>query len=122
VAHFAKIEEGLVTEVIVVNNSDITDGNGDEQESLGIDFINNTLGLSGTWKQTSYNTYGNQAQTYEDRNGLTPNTSTETAFRGNYAGVGFTYDSINDVFYAPDPSTEAQSYTLNTSTWLWEKD
>jgi len=118
-AHFAKIEEGLVTEVIVLNNSDITDGNGDEQESLGIDFINNALGLSGTWKQTSYNTYGNQAQTYEDRNGITPNTSTETALRGNYAGVGFTYDSTNDVFYPPSPG---EGYSLNTSTWLWEKD
>jgi len=96
-AHFAKIEEGLVTQVIVVDNSDITDGNGDEQESLGIDFINNTLGISGTWKQTSYN------------NNL----------RANYAGMGFTYDSTNDVFYEPKPGDD---YTLNTSTWLWEKD
>lgn len=96
-AHFAKIEEGLVTQVIVVDNSDITDGNGDEQESLGIDFINNTLGISGTWKQTSYN------------NNL----------RANYAGVGFTYDSTNDVFYPPSPG---EGYSLNTSTWLWEKD
>jgi len=110
VAHFAKIEEGLVTQVIVVDNSDITDGNGDEQESLGIDFINNTLGLSGDWKQTSYNTFGNAHD-----NGGTP-------LRGNYASVGFTYDSSNNVFYEPDPSTESQSYTLNTSTWLWEKD
>ena len=109
-AHFAKVEEGLVTEVIVVDNSDITDGNGDEQESLGINFINNTLNQSGTWKQTSYNTFGNAHE------------NSGTPLRGNYAGIGYTYDSANDVFYGPDPSTEAQSYTLNTSTWLWEKD
>jgi hypothetical protein len=37
--------------------------------------------------------------------------------RGNYAGIGYTYDSVNDVFYAPKPYA---SWTLNQSTWLWE--
>jgi hypothetical protein len=37
--------------------------------------------------------------------------------RGNYAGIGFTYDRTNDVFYAPKPYS---SWTLNQSTWLWE--
>lgn len=94
-AHFAKVESGIVTEVIVVNNEDIEDNNGDEQESIGIDFITNTLGLSGTWKQTSYN--GN--------------------FRGNYAGIGHIYDSTNDVFYEQQP---AANLILNTTTWKWE--
>jgi|TARA_A200000159_G_C7171225_1_gene275511 hypothetical protein len=119
-AHFCKIDENnIVTQVIVIDNSDMTDSNGDEQESLGIDFINNTLGLDGTWLQTSYNTYGNQAQTYDDRNGITPNTSTGTAFRGNFAGQGYIYDPTNDVFYPPSPGV---GFSLNTSTWLWEKD
>ena len=58
----------------------------------------------GTWLQTSYNTHGNQHP--EDR-----------PLRGNYAGIGFTYDATNDVFYAPKPSDTA---VLNETTWLWE--
>jgi hypothetical protein len=58
----------------------------------------------GAWIQTSYNTHGNQHP--EGR-----------PLRGNYAGVGFTYDATNDVFYAPQPFA---SWTLNQSTWLWE--
>lgn len=96
-AHFAKVEDEIVTEVIVINNQDILDENGDEQESIGINFINNTLGLSGTWKQTSYN--GN--------------------FRANYAGVGDTYDETNNVFIKKRP--DGDNYILNETTWVWEK-
>lgn len=85
-AHFAKIENDLVVEVIVA-----------EQE-----FVDT---LDGEWVQTSYNTKGNQHLL-----GNTP-------LRGNYAGVGFTYDRTNDVFYQPKPHN---SWVLNTSTWLWE--
>jgi hypothetical protein len=65
------------------------------------DFIDN---LDGTWLQTSYNTHGNQHP--EGR-----------PLRGNYAGIGYTYDFTNDVFYAPQPFP---SWTLNNTTWLWE--
>ena len=65
----------------------------------------------GTWVQTSYNTrgnvhYGNDGQ---------PDGG--VALRGNYAGIGCTYDIANDVFYSPSPFP---SWTLNESTWLWE--
>lgn len=66
------------------------------------DFIDT---LEGQWIQTSYNTYGNQHKL-----GGTP-------LRGNFAGIGYTYDETNDVFYAPQPYP---SWTLNQSTWLWE--
>jgi hypothetical protein len=59
----------------------------------------------GTWIQTSYNTHGNQHP--EGR-----------PLRGNYAGIGYTYDAVNDVFYAPKPSDTA---VLNEETWLWEE-
>ena len=85
-AHFAKIENDLVVQVIVA-----------EQE-----FVDT---LDGEWVQTSYNTKGNQHLL-----GNTP-------LRGNYAGVGFTYDRANDVFYQPKPHN---SWTLSTTTWLWE--
>jgi hypothetical protein len=84
-AHFAKVVNGTVTDVIVAEQ----------------DFIDT---MEGTWIQTSYNTNANQHP--EGR-----------PLRGNYAGIGFTYDAENDVFYGPKP---ASSCTLNTSTWTWE--
>jgi hypothetical protein len=77
-AHFAKIENGFVTQVIVVNNETLGDLDFPDSEPVGQEFIA-SLGLEGTWKQTSYN--GN--------------------FRGKYAGAGNTYDEVNDVFVSP---------------------
>ena len=59
----------------------------------------------GTWLQTSYNTQGNK-----HKEGGTP-------LRGNFAGIGYTYDQSNDVFYAPQPYP---SWVLNKDTWTWE--
>lgn len=67
--------------------------------------------LPGLWKQTSYNTKGNVHY------GPDGQPDGGVALRANYAGIGYTYDIINDVFYAPQPFP---SWTLNTSTWLWE--
>ena len=58
-----------------------------------------------TCKRTSYNTIGNE------------HTGEGTAYRGNYAGIGYTYDSENDVFYAPKPYSK---WVLNESSWTWE--
>jgi hypothetical protein len=88
-SHFAKVLDGKVTQVIVA-----------EPEFFET-FVDSS---PGQWIQTSYNTHGNQHP--EGR-----------PLRGNYAGVGFTYDATNDVFYAPQPFA---SWTLNQSTWLWE--
>lgn len=77
-AHFAKIEHGKVTQVIVLDNAVIGEGDYRECERLGRAFIAG-LGLDGEWLQTSYN--GN--------------------FRGVYAGIGFSYDVNSDVFVAP---------------------
>jgi hypothetical protein len=68
-AHFAKIEDGVVVNVVVVAN---------EHEENGEAYLN-SLGLEGTWVQTSYN--GN--------------------IRGKYAALGDTYDAENDVFVSP---------------------
>jgi hypothetical protein len=88
-AHYAKVENGIVTQVIVA-----------EQEFINSGYV----GKPTDWVQTSYNTNGNQHP--EGR-----------PLRGNYAGIGFTYDSTNDVFYAPQPYP---SWILNHTTWLWE--
>jgi len=99
-AHFAKINDSNIVEQVIVVSNDVA-----TSESAGITFINNLYGTSDTWKQTSYNTYGNV------------HSLGGTAFRGNYAGNGYTYDASNDVFIAPKPYS---SWILNDSTYLWE--
>jgi hypothetical protein len=104
-ASFAKIGlNNKVIEVLSVVNNVLHDSNGIEQESIGVDFLTKLTGYP-VWVQTSYNTYGNQHKL-----GGTP-------LRGNFAGIGYTYDATNDVFYAPKPYA---SWILNESTWLWE--
>jgi hypothetical protein len=92
-AHFAKLENNIVTQVIVVANQDILDENGQESEQKGIDFCSNLLG--GTWIQTSYN----------------------GKIRKNYAGVGYTYDEVRNAFIAPKPFA---SWVLNETTCQWK--
>lgn len=96
-AHYAKLEptedstKFTVQEVIVADES----------------FVNT---LPGFWKQTSYNTRGNVHY------GADGEPDGGVALRGNYAGVGFIYDAINDVFYSPPPYT---SWVLDQLTWTW---
>jgi len=91
-AHFAKIENGIVTQVIVVSNADTADGNGTEKEYIGAAFCERLFG--GDWKQTSYN----------------------GRIRKNYAGVGFTYDESRNAFIPPQPFP---SWTLVEDTCQW---
>jgi hypothetical protein len=94
-AHFARLDENnVVTQVIVVDNKDITDPfTGQEDEILGIAFCKKLLG--GNWVQTSYN--GN--------------------LRVRYAGIGYSYNKALDAFVAPKPF---ESWVLNTETAEWE--
>jgi hypothetical protein len=72
--------------------------------------------LPGLWKQTSYNTRGNvHYAPSPPAEPMTPDGG--IPLRGNYAGIGYTYNAYDDVFYSPQPFP---SWTLNTSTWLWE--
>ena len=77
-AHFAKIENGIVTQVIVVSNDDCGGGEFPESEPIGQAFIA-SLGITGEWLQTSYH----------------------ANFRGNYAGIEMLYDAELDEFVAP---------------------
>lgn len=106
-AHFAKINESNeVIEVVVVNNNVITDGNGVEQESLGVEFLRNIHNEpSANWKQTSYNTIGN----VHDGGG--------TPFRKNHSIVGGTYDSTRDAFIGPKIF---ESWVLDETTCTWK--
>jgi hypothetical protein len=91
-AHFAKLENNIVKQVIVVSNQDILNEQGQESEQKGIDFCSNLLG--GTWIQTSYN----------------------AKIRKNYAGIGYSYDKDRDAFIAPKPFN---SWILNEDTCIW---
>ena len=92
-AHFVRIENGVVVQGIVVSDKDTADEHGVEKEEIGIAFCSNLLG--GTWKQTSYN----------------------ARIRKNYAGIGYTYDSQRDAFIPPQPFP---SWLLVEDTCLWE--
>jgi len=102
-AHFAKLDaNNLVTQVIVVANEDTADSSNVETESIGVAFCQKLMGASTTWKQTSYN--GN--------------------FRGNYAGIGYTYISnvaslgvgSTDIFVSQQPH---DSWAVGVGTAQW---
>lgn len=88
-AHFAKVLNGKVVDVLVAD----------------AEFFTTFRDTSpGTWLQTSYNTLGNV-----HANGGVP-------LRGNYAGIGYTYDAEHDVFYPPKPDGD---WVLDETTWTW---
>ena len=89
-AHYAKVTNSLVTQVIVA-----------EPEFFDT-FVDTS---AGEWVQTSYNTHGG---VHSD--GGTP-------LRKNYAGVGYTYDKVRDAFIAPSPYP---SWVLVEDTCQWE--
>ena len=109
-AHFAQLDDNnIVTQVIVVANDELL-LDGVENEVKGILFCKSLFGEDTKWKQTSYN--GN--------------------IRKQYAGIGYTYDAVNDVFIAPQPFA---SWSLNQNfdwqpptpqpeegKWYWDED
>ena len=92
-SHFAKVEDSIVTNVIVAEQDYI-----DTQD--------------GTWVQTSYNTKGGKH--YDP---VTKEEDSGTPLRYNYAGIGYTYDSTKDAFYTPQPYP---SWILNETTYEWD--
>ena len=93
-AHFAELNESNeVLRVVVVANQEILDAEGNEQESIGINFCQSLFG--GTWVQTSYN----------------------GAIRKNFAGTGYTYDTGLNAFIPPQPDS---NWVLNEDTCQWE--
>jgi hypothetical protein len=110
-AHFATLDESnIVTKVEVINNDVILDGDGVEQEQLGIDFLTELYG-AGNYKQTSYN----------------------NNFRKQFASRGFTYDAVKDKFISiqPFPSWSLDgnddwkapvAYPNDGKEYLWNED
>lgn len=97
-SHFAKVVDGLVTQVIVA----------------GPEFFDTFVDSSpGQWIQTSYNTRGG---VHYQPNSNEPSADQSKALRKNYAGIGFTYDAGRDAFIAPKPYSK---WVLDEQTCLW---
>lgn len=95
-AHFAELDgNNLVVRVIVVSNDDCLGADGKESEAVGIAFCQGLLGANTRWKQTSYN----------------------SRFRRQHAGIGYTYDELLDVFVEPQPYP-SWALDVSTATWL----
>ena len=108
-AHFAKLDaNNIVTQVIVVDNDEIKDTNGNETEAIGVAFCQKLLGADTNWKQTSYTAIGG------------------TGFRGNYAGVGMTYMTnvqtlgvaSTDIFISPDQPFASWGIGKTSAAWI----
>ena len=114
-AHFAKLDtDNVVLNVLVVNNSDMLDENGQESEAVGIQFLQNLEGWQ-YWKQTSYNT---KEGVYYDTNTNLPSSDQSKAFRANFAGIGMVYDAEFDIFR--QASKPFPSWILNTTKGIYE--
>lgn len=97
--HYAKVVNGVVEKVIVAKAT----------------FFNTFVDDSpGQWIKTSYNTVGG---IHYDSDGRTPSADQTKALRGNFAGVGYTYNKELDAFYEPQPY---KSWSLNTGSFQWE--
>ena len=104
-AHYAKL--GINSKVIsveVVADKDCQNASGVEDEEVGRQFLERIHSWP-LWKKTSYNTAGGQ-----HKDGGTP-------LRGNYAGIGMTYDEDNDIFISKKPYA---SWTLNVAEARWQ--
>jgi len=98
-AHFAKVNQGKVINVIVA-----------EPEFFDT-FVDSS---PGEWIQTSYNTRGG---VHYEPDSNTPSSDQSKALRKNYAGIGFSYDRDRDAFIPPQPYA---SWILNENTCLWD--
>ena len=102
-AHYAKVNNGIVEKVIVA------------EASYFDTFIDDS---PGEWIQTSYNTHAGVHYTPSpDSNLSSPSSDQSKALRKNYAGIGFTYDKDRDAFIPPKPE---ESWTLNETTCQWD--
>ena len=105
-AHFAKISENNeVLQVLTLNNKDAQNADDVEDEAVGQAYLEKHNNWPAQmWIQTSYNTF------------LGTHTLGGTPLRGNYAGIGYTWDEDNNIFYPKKPYA---SWVLNTTTASW---
>ena len=105
-AHFAKLgANGKVIQVLTLDNKDMLNADGVEDEAVGQAYLERHNNWAAQmWIQTSYNTSGNKHKL-----GGTP-------FRGNYAGIGYTWDEDNQIFWSKKPYPSWVKH-LETASW-----
>jgi len=108
-AHFAKLgANGKVIQVLTLNNSDMLNADGVEDESVGQQYLETHNNWPAQmWIQTSYNTSQNKHSSGDD----------SKAFRGNYAGIGYEWDEDNQIFWPKKPYA---SWVKNTTDARWQ--
>ena len=108
-AHFAKLgANGKVIQVLTLNNSDMLNADGVEDESVGQQYLETHNNWPAQmWIQTSYNTSGNTHNSGDN----------SKAFRGNYAGIGYEWDEDNQIFWPKKPFA---SWVKNTTDARWQ--
>jgi len=113
-ASFAKISEtNLVISVLAFTNSDMLNADGVETETIGQQYLEtHNHWPAHLWIQTSYNTRNNK---YYQDNALAEDQS--KAFRGNFAGIGYTWDKDNNMFFSPKTFS---SWVKDISTASWK--
>tara|TARA_R110002020_G_scaffold224357_1_gene433863 strand:+ start:1337 stop:1762 length:426 start_codon:yes stop_codon:yes gene_type:complete len=106
-AHFAKIGlNGKVLQVLTLNNSDMLNADGVEDETVGQQYLElHNNWTAQMWIQTSYNTENNQHK------------NSGTAFRGNFAQIGYTWDEDNEIFWSKKPYA---SWIKDLATASWK--
>ena len=106
-AHFAKISEtNEVIQILTLNNEDMINADGVEDESVGQQYLEKHNNWpANLWIQTSYNTCGGV-----NKNG-------GTALRGNYAGIGYTWDEDNQIFWSRKPYA---SWVKHNASFSWK--
>ena len=106
-AHFAKLgANGKVIQVLTLNNNDMLNADGVEDETVGQQYLElHNNWPAQMWIQTSYNTSGG---VHKDGG---------TAFRGNYAGIGYTWDEDDQIFWPKKPYA---SWVKNNSEARWQ--
>jgi hypothetical protein len=108
-AHFAKLgSNGKVIQVLTLNNGDMLNADGVEDESVGQQYLETHNNWPAQmWIQTSYNTVNNTHTSGDN----------SKAFRGNYAGIGYTWDEDNQIFWPKKPYA---SWVKNTTNARWQ--
>ena len=107
-AHFAKISEtNEVLTVLTLNNSDMLNADGVENESVGQQYLETHNNWPAQmWIQTSYNTSQNKHNSGDN----------SKALRGNYAGIGYTWDEDDQIFW-PEKPFASWVKDIATATW-----
>jgi len=108
-AHFAKLgANGKVIQVLTLDNKDMLNADGIEDEAVGQQYLERHNNWPAQmWIQTSYNTSGNKHNSGDD----------SKAFRGNYAGIGYSWDEDTNIFWPKKPYA---SWVKNTENARWQ--